>query len=159
MTRIHVRPGRPFDAGAMAALLNAIIARGGSTAFTTPVTGDVLRDWMAAGDAWHVAEQDGDVIGFQWVGPHADLPADTCDIATFVALDRHGLGVGSALFDASRRAARDRGYRFIVAVIRADNAGGLAYYGSRGFEITRHLPSQRLDDGTTVDKVLTSYRL
>lgn len=154
MTPVAVRPGRAFDAGAMAALLNDIIARGGTTAMTAPVTGDWIRDWMAAGDVWHVVEADGAVIGFQWLGAHPDLPGDTADVATFVTPSRHGLGAGSALWEATRAAARLRGWRFVVAVIRADNAGGLAYYGSRGFETVEHLPGQRLDDGTIVDKVV-----
>lgn len=143
----------------MAALLNDIIAAGGTTAFTDPVTGAILRDWMAAGDAWHVAEIDGDLCGFQWIGPHADLPEDTCDIATFVAREQHGVGIGSALFEATRKAAKTLGYSRIVAVIRSDNAGGRSYYGSRGFETQKTLKNIALADGTIVDKVVASYRL
>ncbi|MGB3408546.1 MAG: GNAT family N-acetyltransferase [Jannaschia sp.] len=134
MKAVHIRKAQPFDAGAMADVLNAIIAQGGTTALTQPVTGDVLREWMATGDIWHAAEVEGEILGFQWVGPHADLPSDACDIATFVALGKHGLGVGSKLFEATRKAAKSAGYRWINATIRADNAGGLAYYRSRGFE-------------------------
>lgn len=159
MSRTTVRPGQPFDAGAMATLLNDIIARGDSTAFTDPVTGHSLREWMAAGDVWHVAEAEGEVIGFQWLGPHPDLPEDTADVATFVAPGRHGIGTGSALWEATREAARARGWRFVVAVIRADNEAGLAYYGSRGFEDVDRLPRQRLGDGTIVDKVVKRIRL
>ena len=159
MSAIAVRPGRPFDAGAMALLLNAIIARGGTTALAEPVTGDGLRAWMEAGDVWHVAEEAGEVIGFQWLGPHPDLPGDTADVATFVAEGRHGIGAGSALWEATRAAARARGWRYAVAVIRADNAGGLAYYGSRGFEEVDRLPRQRLGCGTIVDKVVKRIRL
>lgn len=156
---VLVRAGQPFDAGAMATMLNAIIARGGTTALTSPVTGDGLRDWMAQGDVWHVAECAGEVIGFQWLGAHPDLAPDTADVATFVAVGRHGTGAGSALWEATRRAARERGWRFAVAVIRADNAGGLAYYGSRGFEEVERLPRQVLEDGTVVDKVVKRIRL
>ncbi|SFJ75878.1 GNAT family N-acetyltransferase [Jannaschia pohangensis] len=159
MATLNIRPAQPFDAGAMATLLNAIIRQGGTTALTKPVTGDDLRDKMALGGIWHLAENDGDVIGFQWVNGHADLPGDTCEIATFVALGNHGIGVGSALFDATRNAARARGYDWIEAVIRADNDGGRAYYRSRGFETARHLHNQTLADGTPVDKVVKRYRL
>lgn len=156
---VVVRPGQPFDAGAMAALLNDIIVQGGTTAFTEPVTGDGLREWMAAGDVWHVAETEGEVIGFQWLGPHSDLPKDTADVATFVAPGRHGIGTGSALWEATRDAARMRGWRYVVAVIRADNEGGLAYYGSRGFDDVDRLHRQHLGDGTFVDKVVKRIRL
>ncbi|TFL19191.1 GNAT family N-acetyltransferase [Jannaschia formosa] len=134
MTRLHVRPARPFDAGAMATLLNAIIAQGGTTAMTEPVTGADLRDWMQEADIWHVAESDGEILGFQWIGRHPGLPEDACDIATFVALGSHGLGVGSRLFDATRAAAKAAGFAWIAARIAPGNEGGQAYYRSRGFE-------------------------
>jgi GNAT superfamily N-acetyltransferase len=118
----------------MAELLNAIIARGGTTALTEPVTGARLRKWMAEADIWHVAETDGEILGFQWVGRSAALPEGACDIATFVALGHHGLGVGSRLFEATRRAAKEAGFAWIAARIRPCNSGGLAYYKSRGFE-------------------------
>lgn len=149
MTRINVRPARPFDAGAMAALLNAIIARGGTTALTEPVTGAQLRGWMAEADIWHVAETDGEVLGFQWIGRHASLPEGACDIATFVAVGSHGLGVGSRLFEATRTAAKAAGYAWIAARIAPYNEGGQAYYRSRGFEDWR----------TTGEKVIKRFDL
>mgnify|MGYP000494983366 CR=1 FL=1 len=76
---LHIRPAKPFDAAVMAALLNEIIAIGGSTAMTRPVTAEDLRQWMAEpGSIWHLAENDkGAVQGFQWVHRRADLPPDT----------------------------------------------------------------------------------
>lgn len=135
---LHIRRATPLDARAMAALLNAIIEKGGTTAISEPVSGEILSDWMARDSdrgAWHLAEDDtGDLLGFQWIGPRDGLPQDACDIATFVRLGQTGLGVDSALFDVTATAARALGYAWINASIRADNAGGLAYYRSRGFE-------------------------
>ena len=159
MTQIDVRKAQSFDAGAMVSLLNDIIAAGGMTALTTSVTSADLRDWMHESGAWHLAEVGGDICGFQWIGPHVDLAPDTCDIATFVALGEHGVGIGSALFRATCAAARTLGYRRINAVIHADNGGGLAYYRSRGFETVGHLKNLTLPDGRTVNKVITTYRL
>ena len=145
----------------MAALLNAIIAKGGTTAMTTPVTAADLTRWMAAPDsAWHLAEDArGALKGFQYIEPHPDLPAGDCDVATFVALGESGLGIGSALFEQTKKAARELGYVHIHAIIRADNAGGLAYYQSRGFEDFRLLPDCLLGDGRRVDKVWKRYAL
>ncbi|UWQ21608.1 GNAT family N-acetyltransferase [Jannaschia sp. W003] len=156
---VAVRRAAPFDAGAMAALLNAIIAEGGTTALTEPVTGDALRARMRDPEAaWHVAEVAGDVAGFQWIAPHAADP-EACEIATFVARGRHGLGIGSALWEATRAEARARGWRVVEAVIRADNDGGCAYYRSRGFEAVGWREGVRLSDGRQVDKVVKRFRL
>lgn len=160
---IPVRRAMALDTSSMAQLLNDIIDKGGTTALTRPVTGQDLSDWMASNSdqsAWHVALDDSEkVVGFQWISPHDKLPPDAVDIATFVMLGRAGLGIGSALFAATERAARALGYRWINATIRADNHGGLTYYQSRGFRDWDYEEGVRLDSGLTVDKVSKRYDL
>ncbi|MGB7243199.1 MAG: GNAT family N-acetyltransferase [Sulfitobacter sp.] len=158
---IHVRRAGRLDAAAMAELLNAIILQGGTTALVNPVTGAEMAERIATPrSVWHVAEDEtGTLKGFQWIEPHPDLPQQAVDIATFVRVGETGLGIGSALFSATKAAAIDMGYCLIDAVIRADNTGGLAYYQSRGFETIRHLPDMELADGTRVDKVWKRYKL
>lgn len=159
---ITVRPAQPDDAATMADLLNAIIAQGGTTAMTEPVTGVTLLDWQAnAADksAWHVAQDDSGLLGFQWIAPHPDLPAEAADIATFTRLGETGKGIGSLLFAATQQAARRLGYRWINANIRADNSGGLRYYESRGFQDYGRKAGVVLASGLIVDKVLKRYNL
>ena len=158
---MHLRRAGSLDAAAMAKLLNAIIAKGGTTAMVTPVTAEEMsRNMALPGSAWHLAEDaTGALKGFQWIEPHPDLPEGGVDVATFVQLGATGLGTGSALFEATKKAARALRYRHIHAIIRADNAGGLAYYQSRGFEDFRVLPGSRLADGTLVDKIWKRYDL
>ena len=160
---IHVRKAGPMDAGPMADLLNEIISKGGTTAMTEPVTRNDLVDWMAfsAGrNAWSIAEDaQGAVLGFQWIESKDALSAEACDIATFTQVGRTRLGCGSALFEATRKAAKALGYAWINATIRADNEGGLAYYQSRGFETYRVTPDVALADGTRVDRISKRYNL
>lgn len=158
---ITVRPAISLDTPAMARLLNDIIEKGGTTALTRPVTAQDLTDWMssnAAASAWHVAlDADEDVIGFQWISPHDNLPPVACDIASFVKLGKHGLGVGSALFNATSKAAKNLGYVWINATIRADNSGGLTYYQSRGFRDWHIDENVKLPSGLTVSKISKRY--
>lgn len=159
---MHVRRAGPLDARAMAELLNEIVAIGGTTAITAPVAPEGLADRMETmpRNAWHVAEaEDGTLMGFQWIEQIDSLPPEAASIATFARVGKTGLGIGSALFTATRGAARDLGYRWINADIRADNTGGLAYYQSRGFEDYGRKTGVRLEDGTVVDKVLKRYDL
>lgn len=129
---LQVRRALALDAGPMATLLRALEA--GRAA--VPDLAVALRDWIAAGDAiWHVAERDGPLLGFQRIGPAPDLPPGGCGIATFTAPGRDGLAVGSALFEATRAAARSRGWTRIEAQVPAGNESALAYYRSRGFEV------------------------
>ena len=160
---IHIRAAHALDARGMADLLNQIIAIGGTTAHTEPVMSQDLAEWMArdaSQSAWHVAEgETGRILGFQWIEPADYLPQDAAEIATFVTPRSHGLGIGSRLFQATEIAARDLGYGWINANIRADNESGLTYYQSRGFEDYNTIIGIRLKDGSVVDKRLKRYDL
>lgn len=154
---IKVRRAMALDSGSMADLLNGIIEKGGTTALTRPVTAGDLKDWMSIlpdRSAWHVAlNDDEEVVGFQWIQPHQQLPPEAVDVATFVQVGQSGLGIGSALFDATSKAARTLGFIWINATIRADNVGGLTYYQSRGFRDWHVDEGVILESGQVVDKI------
>jgi L-amino acid N-acyltransferase YncA len=160
---IRVRRAMPLDTPSMARLLNRIIEAGGTTALTRPVTADDLANWMRyepGRSAWHVALDDAErVVGFQWIQPHEHLPAKSADIATFVQTGQTGLGIGSALFEATKKAAKSLGYEWINATVRADNSGGLTYYQSRGFRDWHLDEAVRLDSGLVVDKISKRFDL
>lgn len=160
---ITVRPPIALDTADMARLLNEIIEIGGTTARTASVTGADIAELMQqhpTRSAWHVALDDAEkVVGFQWISPEDYLPPEAVDISTFVQVGRTGLGIGSALFDATKKAAKSLGYKWINANIRGDNEGGLIYYQSRGFEDYKVLEGYRLKDGQIVDKKLKRFTL
>lgn len=158
-----IRAAHPLDARQMATLLSEIIALGGTTALTGQVSREDMLAWMTRAEgasAWYVAESaDGDILGFQCIEPADYLPPDAAEIATFARAGQQGLGIGSQLFEATRIAARRLGYSWINANIRADNALGLAYYQSRGFEDYGRITAHAMADGTIVDKVLKRFIL
>lgn len=159
---IHVRRAAMLDFPAMAALLNTIIHAGGTTALEQEVTAADLQSYAQNGrrSVWHVAENDtGEILGFQWIEARDTLPAEAADIATFVKVGQTGLGVGSALFEQTKTAARALGFTWINANIRADNEGGLIYYQSRGFEDYDVIKDVTLGSGLVVTKRLKRYDL
>lgn len=160
---ITVRRANTFDAPSMADLLNAIIKRGGTTAILRPMTGDDIRKRMGFSpeqSAWNVALDKAEkVVGFQWIAPTDYLPPEACDIASFVEIGRTGLGIGSSLFDATKQAAKELGYVWINANIRADNESGLTYYQSRGFRDWKFDEGVELADGMIVDKIHKRYEI
>ena len=86
--------------------------------------------------------------------PMAALIRDVAgDYTHFVAPGTAQRGVGSALFPHTRAEAARRGYREIDATIRADNAGGLAYYARQGFVDVAVHAGVPLKDGTPVDRI------
>ncbi|WP_324752693.1 GNAT family N-acetyltransferase [Roseovarius sp. Pro17] len=158
---ITVRRATPLDAPPMADLLNEIIAKGGTTALTRPVTSrDMAQMVQSAPDrsVWNIAlNREGALRGFQYIEPSNHLPPEACSIATFVQIGRTGLGIGSALFTATAKAAKALGYVWIDADIRADNEGGLIYYQSRGFRDYGRREGVPLASGQRVDKILKRY--
>ncbi|WP_439111044.1 GNAT family N-acetyltransferase [Lentibacter sp.] len=135
---MHLRHATLADARQLADLLNTIIKEGGTTALTTPLTRAEMDGCIGsnpAQNAFLMAEdRSGNALGFQAIGARATLPPEACDIATFTLKGKAQLGIGSALFEETRKAAQALGYSWINATILFQNEGGRAYYQSRGFE-------------------------
>lgn len=153
---ILIRRATRDDAGEISSLLNEIITAGGSTALETPTTAEDIAAWMANDpdqSAWHVArDSDGTLQGFQWIERNPALPPDALDIATFARVGGTRRGVGTALFNATKEAARALGASWINAAIRSDNPSGLAYYTRMGFVDYKSDPTVALSDGTVTGK-------
>jgi L-amino acid N-acyltransferase YncA len=161
---LTIRCVLPDDAPELAALLNAVIARGGTTALQEAFTSDHLAHAYLTGPDVHIClvavdSATGRIEGFQTLGRYPNLPDDIGDIGTFARVGGVQRGVGSALFAEMTERARAHGLSAIHATIRADNEGGLAFYGKQGFvdhSVTTAVP---LKDGTLVDRVHKRYAL
>lgn len=160
---LAVRPVTSADAPALADLLNAVIAAGGTTALQDPYTPEALDAAFLTGPNVHccfVAEdEDGTLLGFQTLGRYPGLPEDVGDIGTFALVGGTQRGIGSALFAETSKRAAELGLSVINATIRGDNTGGLAFYTKQGFVdhgVTEGVP---LKDGTPVDRVHKRFAL
>jgi L-amino acid N-acyltransferase YncA len=158
-----VRPVTAADAATLADLINAIIARGGTTALQQPFTAETLdRTYLTGPDVLccHVASaDDGQLLGFQTLGRYPGLPDDVGDIGTFTQVGGTQRGVGSALFAATVARARQLGLVAINATIRADNSGGLTFYSRMGFVDHDVIAGVPLVDGTPVDRIRKRFAL
>lgn len=147
-----VRKAASQDATAMAALLNRIIAIGGTTAHQVAKTAEAVRaDYIDGPDCITsvVAVVDGQIIGWQAVG----WWQGDAHIGTFVDPEVQAKGTGAALFAETLRAAKVAGLTEIHASIRADNVPGLAYYARIGFQDIGFDPDFALNDGTKVGRI------
>ncbi len=104
-----------------------------------PVTAQGLADWMdgdSAYAAWHLIEDEsGRLLGFQHIGRSDALPADACEIATFVDPNPVPRGAAARLFDVTAQAARLLRYAWISADVAAENTAARIYYQNRGFRL------------------------
>lgn len=161
---MEIRQVKEDDAEELTLLLNEIIARGGTTALEEPFTASHLAATMLTGTNViccfvGVERATGRLAGFQSLQRYHDLSDGIGDIATFTRIGLIQRGLGSALFTATCAAARHRRIKAINATIRADNIGGMAFYGRMGFvdyDMQRALP---LKDGTLVDRIGKRYVL
>lgn len=154
MTGPAIRRATAADAAALAGILNPIIRAGGTTGIEEELDPPTLAHWFIDGPdviACHLAEAGGIALGFQSLSRYGDLPPDWADIGTFARQPR--TGTGTALFAATCAAARAAGIITINATIRADNAGGLAFYRRLGFVPHGVTPAVPLRDGTPVDRL------
>jgi L-amino acid N-acyltransferase YncA len=161
---VEVRPVREADAADLAELLNEIIARGGTTALEEPFTPASLAETYLTGPdviscMVAVDRASGRLLGFQTLIREDHLPEDVGDIGTFARVGGTQRGVGTALFAATRAAADAKGLSAINATIRADNTGGLAFYGRMGFIDHSVRPAIPLKDGRPVDRINKRYSL
>ena len=144
----------------MAELLNQIIEIGGTTAHESPVTPQIIGDWMRSSQCrnpWFVAESQAQMMGFQWTEPRAKLPPEATDIATFVKVGATGNGVGAQLFAATKLAVNNLGFFWINAAVRSDNAAGLGFYRKMGFVDWKSDPSVALASGQVTGKTYLRF--
>ncbi|MEM7741427.1 MAG: GNAT family N-acetyltransferase [Pseudomonadota bacterium] len=162
---ISVRPVVSSDAAEMAALLNEIIERGGTTAYETAFTPLAMEASYISSPSiisCFAATEDHQLLGFQ--GLFAPLPDDRMphgwgSIATFANVQHTGRGIGRRLFEATCVAARKAGLFAIDATIRADNKGGLAFYQRLGFDDYDRVVGVPLNNGVLIDRVRKKFEL
>ena len=155
--KITVRASTADDAGLLSALLNDIIAVGGSTAMETPLSIEEFQNQFLQGDdflnCFSALNENNQPVGFQYLRTHSKLEKDWGDIATFAQLQPKVRGVGSALFAATMKWALTNNIIAINATIRADNVSGLAYYEKMGLRTYSVAKDIGLNDGTFVDRI------
>jgi L-amino acid N-acyltransferase YncA len=164
MTEIIVRPATDADAPALVELLNAIIARGGTTGLEQAFTPERLAHKYLTGPnvfSCFVAHdsETGEALGFQTLTREAYVPENWGDIGTFARVGGTQRGVGSTLFAATRERAAELGLAGLNAQIRADNHGGLAFYTRMGFQDHHVDAAVPLSDGRPVDRITKRFPL
>ena len=82
--------------------------------------------------AWIAVDGGDHVIGFSLLRPYSSHAtfAGTVRIATFIAAEQTGKGIGSAILEQIESAARDQGIRHILAHVSSLNEGSLAFHHS-----------------------------
>ena len=130
-----IRPARPDDAGAIAAIYNQGIEERNATFETRPRR---AADFADPRPPFLVAADDGSVRGWARVVRHSsrDCYAGVGEASIYVARDARGRGLGRALFDALAQEAEGAGYWKLVGGLFPENEASLqavrAFRGETG---------------------------
>lgn len=158
--RWRVRDARLDDAAAIARIYNQGIEDRVATLETELRSPEERAEWLAARDSRHpvlVAEDDdGLVIG--WASLNAFNPRraydHVADFSVYVARERRGQGIGSALLGALEERARALGYHKMVLAAFPTNVAGTRLYERHGFRTVGIYHEQGMLDGGWVDVIV-----
>ncbi|MEM9583847.1 MAG: GNAT family N-acetyltransferase [Pseudomonadota bacterium] len=156
------RLGTHADTPALTNILNAVISIGGTTAYEDPVSREYFNRFLSSmnpKEFLHVAESDDGIQGMQWIEQFDPPDLHVGGIATFARPGTAQRGIGTVLLEATLKTSCDLGYELLVAKIRADNTGGLAYYTKMGFVDHSVSQNEPLKDGTPVDRIIKHFAL
>lgn len=163
---VDIRDAVPDDAEAIVEIFNPIIATGLYTAFDTPLTTPFEREYIRnfpARGVFHVAEDgNGTIVGFQSMEPFASYTHAFDHVGvlgTYVDLDRRRLGIATRLFDATFRAAVQKGYEKIFTFVRADNTAAVQTYMRQGFRAVGTALRHARIAGRYVDEIVIEKQL
>ena len=91
-------------------------------------------DALVAGGGFHIAEIDGEVVGFYRVRHHEGRAAHVAYLGTLaVAPGRTGHGIGRRMIEELTARLRDEGIVRVELMVEADNARAIALYERLGF--------------------------
>jgi GNAT superfamily N-acetyltransferase len=140
---MRTRTANTADIPAMSAMLGQLVVAGIRTARSDAIFVEEHYVDHPAGIQCTLAEDEtGRLLGFQSLirsimGNPYGTPLGWGIIGTHVSLEAARSGVGSRLFDVTRRVALDAGLTNIEAFISNDNAVAQAYYEKMGFKTYR----------------------
>lgn len=131
-----IRPARPDDATAIAAIWNRLITTTTHTFTTLERSAADIATQIAAGTPWWVALDGETVVGHATYGPFRSGPgyARTMEHSVHLADTAHRKGLGRALMTAIEDHARAAGVHVMVAGISGENGTGQAFHAAVGYD-------------------------
>lgn len=151
------------DAAGIAAVYAHHVRSGVATFELEPPSVDDMARRIAkvrdAGHPWLVARDGGVLLGYAYAAPFHARPAYafTCEDSIYLAHDRTGQGIGTALLGALLEAAEAAGFRQMIALIAGDEVASLALHRRFGFAEAGRMRSVGRKHGRWLD-VITLQR-
>jgi RimJ/RimL family protein N-acetyltransferase len=162
--RWTLRPARPTDGRALAALFAAVRREGrwlitAPGAVSEPSEGFWISEMIRAAEHLVlVAEADADVVGNVLVSVDRGAATEHIGVLSItIAEGWREVGIGSDMVAAAQRWARDRGLHKLSLGVFPDNTRAIAVYEKRGFTREGVRRKQYRTSGTFRDEVLMAW--
>ena len=166
MTKATVRPATAADIASITAIYKPAVLHGTATfELDPPDEAEMLRRFQELsrnGYPYFVAEVDGRITGYAYVGPYRTRPAYrfTVENSIYITPDAQGKGVGRVLLNNLVESSTAKGYRLMVAVIGdSRNYGSIALHRSAGFTFCGVIHSVGYKFGRWLDSVIMELPL
>jgi phosphinothricin acetyltransferase len=154
-----IRRASNEDAAAIAAIYAHHVRHGTASFEVEPPTVGFWRDkieaLLAKGWPFLVTEVDGDVVAYAYATQFRDRPAyaHTCENSIYVRADQTGQGIGRELLEHLIAAARDAGFRQMIAVVGGAEPASIAVHSACGFREAGRMRSVGFKFGKWLDTV------
>ncbi len=151
--RAVVRPARPDDASAIAALYAPYVTGSVVSLEEVPPTAEVMAGRMATGLPWYVAESDRGVLGYAYASAHRDRAGYrwSVDVSVYLAPAARRLGLGRALYARLLGVLTELGYVRAHAGITLPNAASVGLHEAVGFVHVARYPEVGWKNGGWLD--------
>ncbi len=156
---MRVRSAVPEDAAALAAIYAPEVLHG-TASFETeaPDAAEMaarLTRVLARGWPWLVMDSEKAILGYAYAGQFRDRPAyaATCENSIYMAASARGRGLGLMLLHALIAAAREAGFRQMIAVVgdAEGNVASQALHRRAGFQDAGRLKAVGCKFGQLLD--------
>ncbi|WP_313807097.1 N-acetyltransferase family protein [Sphingobium sp.] len=162
---VIVRPVSVADAGVIAAIYAHHVLHGTATYEVVPPglaeTEDKIRHISGRNWPFLVACAGDQLLGYCYATQFRDRPAYAyaCENSIYIAQERRGEGIGRKLLTALLVAAREAGFRQMVAVIGGGEPASVALHAACGFVETGRLVAVGWKAGRWLDSVYMQIAL
>ncbi len=160
-----IRAAQPDDVASITAIYADHVLHGTASFDTVPRSHAATRDKLneCVGRHWPflVAEKGGLVVGYAYATQFRDRPAyaNACENSIYVASDRRGEGIGTALLTALVEKAEANGFRQMIAVIGGGEPASIAVHEKAGFAHAGRMKAVGWKFGRWLDTVYMQRRL
>jgi len=162
---IQTRAAQARDAEQIAAIYAHHVLHGTASFDEIPPSAEFWRDKIAAVQAhgWPfiAAESDGALLGYAYATQFRDRPAYrfSCENSIYVHPDQVGRGIGKTLLSELIAAARQSGFRQMIAVIGGGEPASVALHRSCGFVEAGRMKNVGFKVGRSLDSVYMQLEL